>query len=759
MNGPPAHYTSPVEDRLKRSTVGRYRITGVLGEGGMGVVYSAHDERLDRPVAIKTLRSDSDIASSRERLEREARAAARVNHPSICQWYELGEEGDELFLAMEFLQGESLAQRLTRGPLAPGEALPIALAVLAGLDALHAAGIIHRDLKPSNIFLTGHGAKLLDFGVAAASVMDRTAPKLTLPGTLIGTPVYCAPEQLRGEPMDPRADLFSAGDVFYEMIAGRAPFDGRTPMEVFHKILNEQPPPLAGDTAVMAFDRVVRRALAKSPADRPVSAAAMASELRDAMATAQPCAGMAARTVTRLIVLPFRMLRPDPETDFLAFSVPDAVTSAVSGLESLVVRSSAAALRYAAETPDFRAIASDAQVDAVLLGTILRAGPQLRVAAQLVAVPGATVLWSDTMQVPVGDLFQLQDDLTQRLVDSLSLPLSARERTQLRKDVPAGPRAYELYLRGNELSRDSTHWQSALDLYQTCVEADPDYAPAWVGIARMQRMLGKYVDGTHEARFREAERAVRRALELNPDLSPAENLYAHIEVDLGRAEEALVRLLRRARDRRSDPELFAGLAHASRYCGLLQASIAAAENAFRLDPRIVTSIAHTHFMRGDYLRTVQFSSELIPYTRNLALVMLGRNEEARASLEAADTTLPGRLQHFARALTELVRGDRERSLAAILPQLDIPDPEGRYYVARHLIYLDDTDRGLAALSSVVDDGFFCLPALTRDPWLDAVRTTAAFADIARRAEARHRRAVISFLSSEGDRVLGVPYPV
>jgi eukaryotic-like serine/threonine-protein kinase len=751
-----------VAEPNQRATIGRYRVTGILGEGGMGVVYAAHDQRLDRPVAIKTLRGGTADDAARQRLEREARAAARVNHPSICQLYELGEDEGELFLAMELLQGESLAQRLARGPLPPAEALPIALAVLAGLEALHRDGIIHRDLKPSNIFLTGHGAKLLDFGVAVPSMPDATAMKLTLPGTFVGTPVYSAPEQLRGEPMDPRTDLFSAGDVLYEMIAGRAPFEGATAMEVFHKILNEQPPPLAGDTAVMAFDRVLRRALAKSPADRPASAAAMAAELRDAMTTARPSAAVQARTVTRLIVLPFRILRSDPETDFLSFSVPDAVTSAVSGIESLVVRSSAAALRYGSESPDFRAIAADAQVDAVLLGTILRAGPQLRVATQLVAVPGATVLWSDTMQVPVGDLFQLQDDLTQRLVESLSLPLSAQERKQLRQDVPAHPRAYEQYLRANELGRDSIQWQAALDLYRECVEADPDYAPAWAGLGRMHRMLGKYLDRSHEARFREAEAAVRRALELNPDLSYAENLYAHIEVDLGRAEEAMVRLVRRARDRQSDPQLFAGLALACRYCGLLQASLAAADRAVQLDPRIVTSVAHTHFMRGDYLRVIENAADsipAIPFNRNLALIMLGRRDEALASLEAIDPGIPSRLLYYTDAMKFLILGDRERGLAAILHEVDMPDPEGRYYVARHLIHLGETERGLVVLSRVVDDGFFCLPALTRDPWLDPVRTSSAFADIARKAEARHRRAVISFLSSEGDRVLGVPYPV
>ncbi len=313
--------------------------------------------------------------------------------------------------------------------------------------------------------------------------------------------------------------------------------------------------------------------------------------------------------MTRLIVLPFRMLRPDPETDFLAFGLADAITSSLSGLQSLVVRSSLAAARFASDSPDLKAIANSAEVDAVLVGTLLRAGDQLRVATQLIETPSSTVLWSHTAQGAVEDLFRLQDDLTGKIVESLSLPLTARERRMLKQDVPSSAVAYERYLRANEMSRDTRQWGAALDLYLQCVQEDPHYAPAWVGVGRMHRMIGKYVDEETSERFAKAETALRRALELNPDLSFAEHLYAHLEVDLGRAEQSMVRLLRRARERSADPELFAGLSHACRYCGLLQASLAAAEQARRLDPKIRISAGHTCFMLGDYARVLEFEPE------------------------------------------------------------------------------------------------------------------------------------------------------
>jgi non-specific serine/threonine protein kinase len=684
-----------------------------------------------------------------------------VNHPSICQLYEIGEDEGELYLAMELLQGESLSARITRGNLPLSEAVSIALGILTGIDALHRQGLIHRDLKPSNIFLTPHGIKLLDFGLtcSAEPFGDDTAIRLTAPGVVVGTPQYAAPEQLSDQPVDARTDLFAAGAVLYEMLAGKPPFGGKSAVEVFHGIMYEQPPVLTGGPAVAAVDRVVHRAMSKQPADRYQTADAMAQDLRAALSLTDSGVSAPARVVTRLIVLPFRVLRPDAETDFLAFSLADAITSALSGLQSLVVRSSLAASRFASDSPDLKAIGNDAEVDAILVGNLLRAGNQLRVSSQLVGTPASTVLWSHTAQVPVGDLFSLQDELASKIVESLSLPLTQRERRMMKQDVPASPHAYELYLRANEMSRSTTEWRAALDLYRSAVEADPQYAPAWAGLGKMHRMVGKYVEEEAGDHFTQSEAALKRALELNPDLSAAENMYAHLEVDLGRAEASMVRLLRRARERAADPELFAGLAHSCRYCGLMQASIAAAEQATRLDPRIRTSVAHTHFMLGDYERVVESEKDGIPYMRNLALLMLGRTDEALQSLEAVQSDIPSRLVVYVAALKYMIRNERAESLAAIDRMSNIPDPEGRFYLARQLAFLNEPAGALNLLTHVVDDGFFCLPAFSRDPWLDSLRGTAEFASIMRRVEARHRQAIISFLSAEGDRVLGVAHPV
>src|SRR6185436_16079810 len=387
--------------------IGHYAIARKLGEGGMGVVYAARDERLERIVALKTMSTMSSLAhdeTARRRFWREARAAASVNHPNICQIYEIGEDSGQLFIAMELLEGEALADRLTRGSLSVSEAVPVGLGILAALSALHARGIVHRDLKPSNVFLTPNGVKLLDFGLARPE-SERSlglGAGLTQTGIVIGTPRYMAPEQMTGEPIDARSDLFAAGAILFEMLAGRPAFSGRTVGEILHATLYEQPPALTGSPAVAAVDRVIRHALAKRPADRPASADGMAEGLRGVRGADADDTQALARALTRIVVLPFHVLRPDPETDFLAFSLPDAIATSLSGIGSLIVRSSATAARFAGDAPDLKALAAAADVDRVVMGTILRSGDQLRVTVQLVEAPGGTLLNSHTIQSSLG---------------------------------------------------------------------------------------------------------------------------------------------------------------------------------------------------------------------------------------------------------------------------------------------------------------------------------------------------------------------
>lgn len=457
-----------------------------------------------------------------------------------------------------------------------------------------------------------------------------------------------------------------------------------------------------------------------------------------------------------LIVLPFRVLRPDPETDFLAFSLPDALTGALGGLRSLVVRSSMAAARFAAD-PEPQRIAAEADVDVIVSGTLLRAGPELRVATQLTEAATGTLLWSHTAQAPVSDLFQVQDELTQRIVSSLSLPLTHREQQMLRHDVPSSPRAYEYFLRGNQFSYDPKTWGQARDLYLQSVAEDPRYAPAWARLGRIHHVMSKYLPGGTRDGLSHAEAALREGLALNPDLTLAHKLYAQLEVDLGRALDGMSRLIERAQT--ADPELMAGLVSTCRYCGLLEASVAAHARAVELEPKIRTSVQHTWAMQADHERmAAEVKITEFPYIVALSLAELGRADEAVPVLRELEPRTPTRIRDFIIAGRTLLEDHRDDSVAAMqrVATSEFSDPEGLFYVARHLAHLKQTAPALEVMARVVEGGYFCYPMFARDPWLDPLRKKPAFTALLERAATQHHAARKTFDRLGGPKVLGMP---
>jgi serine/threonine protein kinase len=736
--------------------LGRYRILHRLGLGGMGVVFAAEDESLGRRVAVKTIAEPDE--SARKRFRREARAAAGVNHPNVCQVYEIGEDGGQLFIAMELLEGEPLSDRLGRGPLPVVEAFALGRAMLAALQALHATGVVHRDLKPSNAFLTPHGVKLLDFGLARPLPPELTqsleaGTELTSPGLVVGTPRYMAPEQVLGHEVDARTDLFSAAAILYEAVSGRPAFLGTTVVEVLSATLHEQPPALSGDAAVVAFDRVLRRALAKRPTERPSSAAEMAAELEQAATAGSSTAASVARPLTRLVVLPFRQLRPDPEIDFLSFALADAVSASLAGLPSVVIRSSAAAARFATESPDLKALAGQADVDRVLMGTLLRAGQQLRATAQLVEAPSGTLVTSHTAQAPLGDVFRLQDELAQRIVESLSPSLAGREGGR-RRGAPASARAYEFYLRANEIARDWFQAAVARDLYRQCVDEDPSFAPAWARLGRCHRLLAKFHLADPGENLARADEAFRRALELDPELPVAHKLYAHHESEMGRARDAMVRLLGLARGARNDPEVFGGLVHACRYCGLLEASEAAHRETLRLDPHAWTSVIFTWWAKADFDSVLRNpTDEADVEMRAMALHARGRSAEAvRLLHEASARPLPPVVLQIARSLVSFVEGRPDAGDSMARTVAEQTDPEAMFMFSCCQARLGDAERAVETLTRAVQGGYR-VPRALAHPWLESLRGTALDGLVAR-AEASRREAEIAFREAGGPALLG-----
>jgi serine/threonine protein kinase/tetratricopeptide (TPR) repeat protein len=747
------------------SRIGPYAIERKLGEGGMGVVYAARDERLKRTVALKMMSSLAHDERARTRFWREARIAASVNHPNVCQIYDISEDQGELFITMELLEGEALSERVRKGPIAIAEALPIEFGILAALSALHARGIIHRDLKPSNVFLTPHNVKLLDFGLARPETEPSlaSATGLTHSGAVLGTPSYMAPEQVTGGVVDGRCDLFAAGAILFELLAGRRAFAGRTVVDIVHATLHEQPPALTGSPAVTAVDRVIRRALAKRPEERPASADVMADELRAIRGVDESHTTVLARPMLRLVVLPFRVLRADPETDFLAFSLPDAIATSLSGTGSLMVRSSTTAARFAGETPDLKALAAEADVDRVVIGTLVRSGDQLRVVAQLVEAPSGTLLTSHTVQASLGDLFQLQDDIARRVVAALSLPLTGEAASPAR-DAPRNAAAYELYLRANELARTFGGLARARDLYERCLELDSCFAPAWAHLGRCHRVIGKFVDGAPDSKSR-AQQAFGRALELNPRLSLAHKFYANLEGDMGQAERALVRLLGEASRHGNDPELFAGLVQACRYCGLYDESIAAHAEARRLDPNVPTSVDQTLLLAGDIERLLAVEPPPLGtggdewiQVRVTGLGLAGRREESRQALD--EMRRAPRVSAFQTwgdclmAWLDRRPADMVGCLSALSPLTVHDDPEFVFRVGWLLCDVGEHEQGLPYLRRALAKAYFVAPTLSASRSFDPLRSDSRFQEILAEAEAGRRHALAAFRAAGGERLLG-----
>lgn len=717
--------------------LGAYEILGPLGSGGMGEVFRALDTRLDRHVAIKVLSAEmAGDAAAIGRFEREAKAVARLSHPNIVAIHDFANHEGTLYAVTELLEGQTLRDKLAGGPLTVDAALAIAIDIGEGLAAAHQRGVIHRDLKPENVFLTRENrVKILDFGLAltwplAALGTEVTESFKTAPGMMMGTVGYMSPEQIKGEVVTTATDVFAFGCVLYEMLSGARPFARDSTMSTLAAVLSNDPPALPSRIPD-SLRAIVRRCLEKGVAARYRAADDLLTDLKGVRteptgeATMAKSAAVAAPK--RLIVLPFRLLRADAEFDFLSLSLPEAITTSLSAIESLIVRSSAIASRYPGETANLKTVAEETDVDWILTGSLLRGGQQLRVSAQLVDSRSGSVLWSHTFESAISGIFQLQDDLTRRIVDSLAAPLTEGERRSLRRDVPASALGYELFLRAMQQAHGEAEWRVARDLYLRSLDEDPNFAPAHARLGRIRWLLGKYTEDGDD-NWSLAERSLQRALELNPDLMLAHRLTAELQTDLGRAVDALVGILDRLRLHPNSPELYIALVKVTRYCGLLDESLDAHRRARELDPKIPSSVAHTYVMRGEYETAMKLISRPgdIGYVEPMVLAMLGEREEAARRLRLNLARVSDvRLRAYMDSLRCALEGDRAGVQEAAERLRPIRDPEALYYAGRGAALAGDLESALSLLEAAIP-GFAAVTAFERDPWLDTVRDHVRF---------------------------------
>ena len=467
--------------------------------------------------------------------------------------------------------------------------------------------------------------------------------------------------------------------------------------------------------------------------------------------------GEAAERVIRFIALPFSVRNGGERAAFLDHSLPEAISASLAGLRSLTVRSSLLAARLAETHPDPRQIAREADVDMVLAGTILCEGDQIHVSAELIHAQSGTLVGSYVCQTKLDNLIEVQDSLVHGIVGVLGPRLTERERRVLAHNVPASARAYEFYLRANHVQRQRTFESLTIarDLYRECLDEDPDYAPAWARLGRCYRTLEKFGwEGPQHLEL--AKWAFHRAFALSPDLPLAHNLYTPIETDMGHAQAAMVRLLRQAERNPNDPELFWGLVNACRYCGLLDASIRAHERARRLDSRIVTSVAHTFFLLGDYERTLEWYSLGSRYYLDLAAMAAAGREAEAADLLGRRIIPGGQFPAMMESLRCSLQGDHAKSIEILRRALAVrptKDPEAKFYLARQLAREGGHAEALQAIRDLVTEGFVCSTALQCDPWLRPLSKLPDFQDVLDEVLGREADARAAFQAVGGDRVL------
>jgi TolB-like protein/Flp pilus assembly protein TadD len=784
--GTGAAASSSADEPIPAGTqIGPYSILELLGAGGMGQVYKAHDKRLERHVAIKFLPcAMAENATAQQRFEREARAASALNHPNICTVHDVGEFQGRPFLVMELLEGQSLKDRIAGKPVPSPEFASVSRQVCAALAAAHAKGIVHRDVKPANIFITQGGhVKILDFGLAKRGAespsVAGTAPRpvsntrtlsLTATGRIAGTLAYMSPEQALGEDVDARSDIFSLGVVFYEMATGLPPFRGKTVAGILGSILTESPPkPSAVNPAVRTrLDGVILKALEKDRKDRYQSvthlftdvekwqrseAAVSARKTRRWILTAvgTGAAGVMGGTflARRLLfapgrrimvaVLPFENIGGNPNEAFLADGLHQDMISVLNRLypDRLGVIARTSVRRYQAAGASVAQIGRDLKVEYVVEGGVQREGGQAHVTARLIRVSDQTPLWNATYDRDLGQVLATQAEIARAIAQGIERGLRPDAKVSATLARPLNPAAHEAYLRGN---------------YAKAVELDPGYAAAYTGLANDLYYPALFGAFPPRQAFTKMVNAASRAIELDPLQAGAHACLAlgklHLDWNWSEAEEGFRRAVRLDP---ADGEVRHLLAHILLWTGRREDSAQECRRALELDPfnpALISCLGFHYLLAGDAERALEATRQALAFDpkHGWALMTLGWIYEQKGMLEEALSALRkswdftirnASIAHvFARSGN---RPAAEKILADLLSQSKTKYVSP-YDIAIVYTGLDNKETAIGWLNRGYEERSGFLLFVNSDPRFKPLRSDHRFGDLLRRMRFPERQA-------------------
>ena len=768
--------------------IGAYKVLSRLGKGGMGEVYLAEDTRLERKVALKFL-SPAFVGDNwaKRQLVKEAQAAAKLDHPNICSVYGIEEHGDRSFIVMQYVEGETLSNLVRIQPVNDTRALSLTQQIVGALAEAHAHGIIHRDIKPKNIMVTPAGhVKVLDFGLAKtirqkklAGVLDDSISHLTTNGHIVGTVSYMSPEQLRGEELDYRSDIFSVGSVIYEVVAGKSPFGRQSEAETISAILSDTPAPLARTASKVpqALDRIARKCLEKQKEARYQSANELLLSLQSlsvkdsskrfpiglravaaiALVVTLLIAGWLAYfrqpTVRTLAVLPFSNTTGDASLNYLSQGISISLIDRLSVASGLQVLTHTAVSGYKERENDPEVVGRDLGVDAVMVGAIVKDGASTVLLTKLVRTSDGAELWQTKSSVELSEILNLQRSISAKVVSSLDMSINATKEKERAIGQTENPVAFRLYWLGrSHFENDRT--DEAIAAFTEATTLDPVFALAWTGLADSyaRQPTVAYGSVATDIAMSKARAAAIRALQMAEGLPEAHismgTIKLRYEWNWGEAEEQFKRAIELDPDRAAAHFSYANLLMIT---GRFEEAIRETKRAKELDPFnpvAVMSLGRAYYRARQFDEAINYFKQVLAenpnnqssseYVLGYAYLMKGMLKEAITTFESVSVKkkwLAAAPLGYAYAKD----GQREKALQ-ILSEMEQQSqktgPREKKIPAqeRAIVYigLGDNDNAFAWLEKAYAERFPAIISLTSEPIFDGLRSDPRFADLARR---------------------------